>query len=67
MNDKKTRINPRCTFASRLYYVMSVSHTVQLQLGNLQVTIHYAHNQTSPNKAVLSSCNDSHRIKSLAL
>lgn len=60
MNDKKIRINPRCTFASRLY-------PVQSWLGNFQVTIHYAHNQMRPNKAVLSSCNDSHRIKSLAL
>lgn len=67
MNDKKARINPRCTFASRLHYVINISHTIQSWLGNFQVTIHYAHNQTPPNKAVLSSYNDSHRIKSLAL
>lgn len=67
MNDKKTRTNPRYAFASRLYYVINISHTVQSWLENFQVTIHYAHNQTLPNKAVLSNCNDSHRIKSLAL
>lgn len=67
MNDKKTRINPRCTLASRIYDVINLSHTVQSWLGDFQVTIHYAHNQTPPNKAVLSSCNDFHRIKSLAL